>query len=208
MQKLLRLYECKILNKRSKRNLGKVGWTYIILSTIALVSFFVFELLHLNIGALISMAAIIAISIIFTIIANKITEISEEDFSKYKEETVDKFAEILKDIGIDNVNEITVIIKQCKEYEKDNKTNMFGGERFKSVFTLLIYPILAAVVSVIVSKMSNEDMVAWSIFIIGMIIIIYVMIALIAPVISDFVNKYKNVAKMMRHDLEYIRAKM
>ncbi len=205
MQKLLRVYECKIINERSKQNIGKFGWTYIILNIICLIIFLVCELLHSNIGALISIVVMIMISIIFTKIVNKIVKISEQDFLEYKKETIDKFVEILKRIGIDNADAITVIINQCKEYEGEDRTSRFSGENFKSVFTLLIYPILTAVASIIVSKMSNQDMVAWSIFIVGMIIIIYVMIALISPVISDFVNKYKNMTKMMRQDLEYIK---
>ncbi len=208
MQKLLQLYECKILNERSKRNLGKFGWTYIILAGVCLISFLVCEWLRKDVGAISSSIALLVVSIVFIIIANKIIQTNESDVVKFKEETVDKFTEILKNVGIDNEDTITVIIDQCKEFEKDTKTSMFSGERFKSVLTLLIYPILAAVVSVIVSKKSDEDMVAWAIFIIGMIIIIYVMLALIAPVISDFVNKYKNMARMMRQDLEYIRVIM
>lgn len=208
VQKLLQLYECKILNERSKRNLGKFGWTYIILTVICLINFLACEWLHNNAGAIISLLVLLIISMVFTIIANKITQTTESDVAKFRKETVDKFTKILKTVGIDNAATITVIINQCKEYEKNTKTSLFWVEGLKFVFTLLIYPILTAVAAVIVSKMSDEDMVAWTIFIIGMIIIIYVMVALIVPIISGFVNKYKNMAKMMRYDLEYIRVMM
>ena len=71
---------------------------------------------------------------------------------------------------------------------------------------MLIYPIITAVSAIIVKNMSDQYMIEWSVFIIGMIIIIYVMVALIYPVVSDYTNKYKRIAKMMRNDLEYILA--
>lgn len=71
---------------------------------------------------------------------------------------------------------------------------------------MLIYPIITAVSTIIVKNMSDQYMTEWSVFIIGMIIIIYVIVAVIYPMVSDYINKYKRIAKMMRHDLEYILA--
>lgn len=152
------------------------------------------------------MFILVGVSIIFIIITNKIMRTTEADYLEFKKETIDKFIPILKELGIDNEKKLTVMIDQCKEYEDNGRISLFGGERFKSIFTLLIYPILAAIASTIVSKMPTSDMVAWSVFIIGMIIVIYIMVALIEPVIYDYVNKYKNIARIMRADLEYIRA--
>lgn len=119
---------------------------------------------------------------------------------------VDEFADILKQADLLNSKEvIEVIICQCKEYE-DTNSKIFFGDCFKSVFTMLIYPIITAVSTIIVKNMSDQYMIEWCVFIIGMIIIIYVIVAVIYPMVSDYINKYKRIAKMMRHDLEYIFA--
>lgn len=204
INKLLQVYENKILNERTKNNLGRGGWLYIILSGVALLSFWIFEILHLYIESVISMGILILLTIIFSIISNKVVKIDEQDLKDFKSETVDKFAAILKETGLGDTDTLDVIISQCKEYE-NNKSDGVWSERFKTIFTMLIYPILTAVSAVIVKNMSDKYMIEWSIFIIGMIIIIFIMVALIYPVVADYTNKYKRIAKMMRQDLEYIR---
>lgn len=206
VKKLLQVYENRILNERSKGRLGVLGWGYIIANLVLFILFFVCQLMHWYWGAVWLMFILVGVSIIFIIITNKIMRTTEADYLEFKKETIDKFIPILKELGIDNEKKLTVMIDQCKEYEDNGRISLFGGERFKSIFTLLIYPILAAIASTIVSKMPTSDMVAWSVFIIGMIIVIYIMVALIEPVIYDYVNKYKNIARIMRADLEYIRA--
>ena len=205
LNKLLQVYENKILNERTKRNLGWLGWSYIILCGISLIMFLIFEIFHLYLLAVISVGLLALWSIAFSIIVNKVIRLNEQDLKRFKAETVDKFADILKESGLNSKESIEVIICQCKEYE-DTKSKSFFGDRFKSVFTMLIYPIITAVSAIIVKNMSDQYMIEWSVFIIGMIIIIYVMVALIYPVVSDYTNKYKRIAKMMRNDLEYILA--
>ena len=205
LNKLLQVYENKILNERTKRNLGWLGWSYIILCGISLIMFLIFEILHLYLLSVISVVMIVLWSIAFSVISNKVIRLNEQDLKQFKTEMVDKFADILKQADLNSKEAIEVIICQCKEYE-DTKSKIFFGDCFKSVFTMLIYPIITAVSTIIVKNMSDQYMTEWSVFIIGMIIIIYVIVAVIYPMVSDYINKYKRIAKMMRHDLEYILA--
>ena len=188
LNKLLQVYENKILSEKTKKDLGWLGWGYIILGVVCLVSFLIFEIIHSYVAAVISITLLVVVSGAFIIVSNKLFKYDEQNLKQYKTETVDKFQEILKETGLYGEKTIKVIISQCEEYEND-KGEIFWGERFTAVFTLVIYPIMTAVVAVI-----------------GMIIIVYVMIALIYPVIADYTNKYKRIAKMMRQDLEYILA--
>lgn len=205
LNKLLQVYENKILSEKTKKDLGWLGWGYIILGVVCLVSFLIFEIIHSYVAAVISITLLVVVSVAFIIVSNKLFKYDEQNLKQYKTETVDKFQEILKETGLYGEKTIKVIISQCEEYEND-KGEIFWGERFKAVFTLVIYPVMTAVAAVIVKNMSDHIMIEWSIFIIGMIIIVYVMIALIYPVIADYTNKYKRIAKMMRQDLEYILA--
>lgn len=203
LNKLLQIYENKIINERTKRDLGWFGWTYIIISILCLILFLVFELLHLFIGAIISIGILVVSAVVFSMIANRIFKTDEQALKLFRKETIDKFSDILKNADLDSKDMIQVMIKQCKKYEK-TKSDFFMLDPFKSVFTMLIYPIITAVAAIIVKNMSDEYMIEWSIFIIGMIVVVYVMVALIYPILSDYTNKYKKIAKMMREDLEYI----
>lgn len=203
LNKLLQIYENKIINERTKRDLGWFGWTYIIISILCLILFLVFELLHLFIGAIISIGMLVVSAVVFSMIANRIFKTDEQALKLFRKETIDKFSDILKNADLDSKDMIQVMIKQCKKYEK-TKSDFFMLDPFKSVFTMLIYPIITAVAAIIVKNMSDEYMIEWSIFIIGMIVVVYVMVALIYPILSNYTNKYKKIAKMMREDLEYI----
>ena len=205
VKKLIFVYENKIIKEEPKKRLGAFGWIYIILSVICILGFFVFEYLHFDIGALIAMGLFILISIAFVQIANYMVSPDENTLVDFKNKTVDKFSKILETGELNNKESIEVIINQCKEYE-ESKNIIFGGTHFKEVFTLAIYPIITAAVAIIVKDIPDKNKIEWSIFWIGVIVIMYMIIELIYPIIDDYLNKYQRIAKMMRHDLEYLLA--
>lgn len=199
---LLQVYEKKILQE-GRKDLRWFGLLYIVICSVSMFFYLLFGVMRKYIAAVIAIAVLIIVSIIFMIIVNKFVKYDEQSLKRYKEETVDKFRIILKEAELDRKTTIEVIISQCEEYEKRKGSNLFG-EWFKSVFTLIVYPIITACAAIIVKDMSDQHKIEWSIFIICMIIIVYIMFTLLYPVIDGFVNKYKIIAKMMRQDLEYI----
>lgn len=205
LKKLLQVYENQILKERTKKNLTWIGWLYIVISGIIFMSFAVLAFFHFYYQAIAAILIFLIGTVILGNVANKQIKDNEESLKQFKDKKIEKLKNILNESELGSKEVISVIISQCKEYEA-SKDPSFFGDNFKSVFEMLIYPIVTTIVAIISNNITEQDRLEGLILIIGIIISIYILIAVIKPIILESINKYKIISKMMRNDLEYILA--
>lgn len=205
LNKLLYVYECKILKEHKKDKMTYLGWGYILLTIICAALCLFFEIKEHYAAFFISLGIIVVLSIFLAVFDYRNMKYDTEDLAVYKSQNIDKFANILLEAGINNLDTLDVIIAQCKEFEQE-KNGILWGEGFKSLFTMLIYPILTVAATIVVKNMSDENMFTLSVLMIGAILIIFVIVSQIYPMVKNYFNKSKRIAETMRHDLEYIRS--
>ena len=87
LNKILQVYENKILSEKTKKDLGWLGWGYIILGVVCLVSFLIFEIIHSYVAAVISITLLVVVSVAFIIVSNKLFKYDEQNLKQYKTET-------------------------------------------------------------------------------------------------------------------------
>lgn len=186
----------------------KVMLILLISSIIGFLGFILF-------GKIIVAAISVAVLIVDTIVIMKYADThwgkftNMDSMEKYKEEKIDRIINLLKDERIDMYDKKSIkwLIRMCNVILKKSEKIIFLNP-IKTFFSMIIYPIIAAVAAIVIKDMNPNDILKIATLVVGILTVIFAMFFMIYPSIDEYMNKKNKMIETFKDDLEYILIKL
>jgi len=185
----------------------KVMLIVLIASAIGFLGFILF-------GKIILAAISVIVLLIDTIVMMKYSDThwkkaNLDSMKKYKEIKIDGITKLLKDERIDMYDEKSLkwLINTCNMIRENTEKSKFLNP-IKTFFSMIIYPIIAAVAAIVIKDMNSNDILKIATLVVGMLTEIFAIFYMIYPTVDEYLNKKKKMIETFKDDLEYIIIKL